>query len=76
METREPLMVEETTPEVSERYGNPAVLGVGEPAKSALFVPLVTGGKATGVISLQNVDRDARVHRLRPAAADDARRAV
>jgi PAS domain S-box-containing protein len=57
METREPLMVEETTPEVLERYGNPAVLGVGEPAKTGLFVPLVTGGKATGVISLQNVDR-------------------
>ncbi len=57
METREPLMVEETTPEVLERYGNPAVLGVGEPAKTGLFVPLVTGGKSTGVISLQNVDR-------------------
>jgi PAS domain S-box-containing protein len=56
METREALMIEETTPEVLERYGNPAVLG-GEPAKSGLFVPLVTGGKATGVISLQNVDR-------------------
>ena len=29
----------------------------GEPAKSALFVPLVVGGRATGVISLQNLDR-------------------
>ncbi len=56
METREPLMVEETTPELLERYGNPAVLS-GEPTKSGLFVPLVTGGRATGVISLQNVDR-------------------
>ena len=26
--------------------------------KSVLFVPLVTGGKATGVISLQNIDRE------------------
>src|SRR5438445_38856 len=50
-------MIEETTPEVLERYGNPAVFG-GEPAKSALFVPLATGGKASGVISLQNVDRE------------------
>ena len=57
LETREPLMIEETTPEVLERFGNPAVFG-GEPAKSALFVPLATGGRATGVISLQNVDRD------------------
>ena len=40
-----------------ERYGNPDVLS-GEPVKSALFVPLVVGGRATGVISLQNIDRD------------------
>ncbi|HEY1522798.1 MAG TPA: GAF domain-containing protein [Solirubrobacteraceae bacterium] len=56
MKTREPLMIEELTPELAERYGNPHVL-IGEPAKSALFVPLVLGGRATGVISLQNVDR-------------------
>ena len=30
----------------------------GEVPKSVLFVPLVTGGKATGVISLQNIDRE------------------
>ena len=28
----------------------------GEPIRSALFVPLVVGGRATGVISLQNAD--------------------
>jgi PAS domain S-box-containing protein len=56
METREPLMIPETTPEIAERYGNPFVLS-GEPIKSALFVPLVVGRRATGVISLQNVDR-------------------
>jgi PAS domain S-box-containing protein len=56
METREALMLEESTPEVAEHYGNPYVLS-GEPVKSALFVPLVVGGRATGVISLQNVDR-------------------
>ena len=56
METREPLMLEEITPEVTERYGNPYVL-TGEPPKSALFIPLVLGGRATGVVSLQNVDR-------------------
>ena len=57
METREPLMVAAGTPEVAERYGNPLVLS-GEPAKSMLYVPLVVGGRATGVISLQNVDRE------------------
>ncbi|MGH2868121.1 MAG: GAF domain-containing protein [Solirubrobacteraceae bacterium] len=56
METREPLMIAEITTELAERYGNPYVLS-GEPVKSALFVPLVVGGRATGVVSLQNVDR-------------------
>jgi PAS domain S-box-containing protein len=56
IETREPLMIEESIAEVAERYGNPYVLS-GEPVKSALFVPMVVGGRATGVISLQNVDR-------------------
>src|SRR5207253_9360764 len=45
MGTREPLMIDETTPEVAERYGNPLVLS-GEPIRSALFVPLVVGGRA------------------------------
>ena len=30
----------------------------GERPKSVLFVPLVAGGKAAGVISLQNIDRE------------------
>ena len=56
MDTREPLMIDDSTPETAERYGNPFVLS-GEPTRSALFVPLVVGGIATGVISLQNLDR-------------------
>jgi PAS domain S-box-containing protein len=56
IETRQPLMLEESTPEIAERYGNPYVLS-GEPVRSALFVPLLVGGRPTGVISLQNVDR-------------------
>ena len=56
MATREPLMIAESTPEERKRYGNPYVLA-GEPVKSALFVPLVVGGRATGVISLQSLDR-------------------
>jgi PAS domain S-box-containing protein len=57
MDTREPLMIAEASDEVAERYGNPLV-HVGERVKSALFVPLVVGERATGVISLQNVDRE------------------
>jgi PAS domain S-box-containing protein len=56
-ETREPLMINENAAEAAERYGNPYVL-TGEPPKSSLFVPLVVGRRATGVISLQNVDRE------------------
>ena len=37
-------------------YGNPVLSG--EMPRSVLFVPLVTGGKSTGVISLQNIDRE------------------
>ena len=38
--------------------GTEARCVAGERPKSVLFVPLVAGGKATGVISLQNVDRE------------------
>src|SRR5919201_1585490 len=40
-----------------ERYQSEVVEG-GEPPKSGVFVPLLVGGKATGVVSLQNVDRE------------------
>jgi PAS domain S-box-containing protein len=56
MQTLAPLMLADITPEILKEYGNPEVLN-GDPSKSALFVPLVTGRKAIGVVSLQNVDR-------------------
>ena len=56
METREPLLIEETRPEGrSVRQPGSAERRA---EKSALFVPLVAGGGATGVVSLQNVDRE------------------
>ena len=61
METREPLMIAESTPELAERYGNPFVLS-GEPVKSALFVPLVVGGRATGVRLAPEPRSRSRVH--------------
>jgi PAS domain S-box-containing protein len=57
METREPMLINEDVVAASDRYGNPQLL-TGEPAKSLLFAPLVVGGQATGVISLQNIDRE------------------
>ena len=57
LEAREPLAISEDWIAEAERYGNPPVLA-GEVPKSGLFVPLFAGGRATGVISLQNVDRE------------------
>src|SRR5439155_904964 len=57
IESREPLLIADSMAEEAQRYGNPFVLS-GEPVKSAVFVPLIAGGKATGVVSLQNVDRE------------------
>ena len=56
LETREPLLITENIEAEAERYGSTILAG--EWPKSVLFVPLVSGGRATGVISLQNVDRE------------------
>ena len=56
LETRKPLLITENLDAESERYGSSVVAG--ERPKSVLFVPLVAGGKAAGVISLQNIDRE------------------
>ncbi len=57
LEKREPLLFEVITPELLAEYDQPAAIQ-GEPARSSVFVPLVVAGRATGVISLQNVDRE------------------
>ena len=56
LETREPLLIAENLEVESERYGSSIVAG--DMPRSVLFVPLVAGGKAAGVISLQNIDRE------------------
>jgi GAF domain-containing protein len=43
--------------ERSAEVGQPAVIQ-GEPPRSEVFVPLLVGGQSTGVISLQNLDRE------------------
>jgi len=57
IETREPVVVNEDIERISTEAGQPYVLA-GEPPKSSVFVPLVVGERATGVISLQNLDRE------------------
>jgi transcriptional regulator with GAF, ATPase, and Fis domain len=78
-DTQEPLLIDEDLAAEAERYGSTLVAD-SEMPKSALFVPLVSGGRANGVIALDNFDRehafdeaDQRLHRLRPAAPRDAR---
>ena len=56
IDTREPLMFNEDVAAEAERIGSYVVAG--EAPQSLLFVPLVTGGRATGVISLENFDRE------------------
>jgi signal transduction histidine kinase/DNA-binding response OmpR family regulator len=54
--TREPLLINEAIWEQAQ-FGVPGPMS-GEPARSVLFAPLLIGGEATGVISLQNLDRE------------------
>ena len=57
LETHEPLMINEDVAGEASRMGLETQV-TGDPPKSVLFVPLIVGGKATGVISLQNIDRE------------------
>ena len=57
LETRQPLLVAEDLRERAAEFGQPDHLK-GEPARSAIFVPLLVGDEILGVISLQNLDRE------------------
>jgi len=58
METQKPVVLNrDLARRVEEEFGQPAVL-YGLPSLSAVFVPLAQGGVVTGVISLQNGDRE------------------
>ena len=58
IETRKPIRFDHWDEAVAASYGQPAVLQ-GELGKSAVFVPMLVGGEARGVISLQNNDADS-----------------
>src|SRR5436190_19831947 len=57
VETRQPVVINEDLVARSIEAGQPPVLS-GEVPKSAMFVPLLIGDRATGLISLQNIDRE------------------
>jgi PAS domain S-box-containing protein len=56
LKTRRPLMINEDLDLRRAEYGGSVLAG--EPAKSYLGVPLLMGGEARGVITLQNIDRE------------------
>ena len=57
LETRQPLVLNERSTERAIAMGQPAAIQ-GEPARASLWVPLIIGEEARGVISLQNLDRE------------------
>jgi GAF domain-containing protein/CheY-like chemotaxis protein/HPt (histidine-containing phosphotransfer) domain-containing protein len=58
LRTREPLLINEGIADRLAEIGGPVMVRSGGPAMSVLFVPLIVAGRATGRISLQNLDRE------------------
>ena len=57
IETRQPLLITHDLRVRGLEVGQPEQL-VGEPARSAIFAPLLVGDEMLGVLSLQNLDRE------------------
>lgn len=57
IENRRPLVINKDYIETASKYGHPAVIA-GDLPKSVMFVPMIVGNEAKGVISLQNLDHD------------------
>ncbi len=57
LRTAEPLLIDEVARQAAE-YDNPLTPLAGEMPKTAAFAPLISGGVPTGMISLQNLDRE------------------
>jgi GAF domain-containing protein/CheY-like chemotaxis protein len=56
IETRQLFLVNENMDGMSKQYES--YVTIGEQPKSAVFVPMITGGEVTGIISLQNLDHE------------------
>jgi len=57
LESHQPLVFNRDILREVQRYGQEGVIA-GEMPKSAVYMPLVSGGQGRGVISLQNLDRE------------------
>jgi serine phosphatase RsbU (regulator of sigma subunit) len=56
IENQQPIVINKDMPRWMEEYDNPVNFGL-QP-KSAIFIPMIVGGEAMGVVSLQNNDRE------------------
>jgi transcriptional regulator with GAF, ATPase, and Fis domain len=56
VETAQPFVIRDNAEQLSKEYKNPVISG--EPLKSGIFVPMIAGDQVTGVISLQNTDKE------------------
>ncbi|MFC0170492.1 GAF domain-containing protein [Pseudoduganella danionis] len=54
LESRQALLFNENLAQQSVAYGNPVLRG--ETAKSAAFIPMISGDEVTGVVTLQHLD--------------------
>ncbi len=57
IETQKPLIINENYLETAKKYGGTGVT-IGQPPKSAVFVPMLVGGVVRGSVSLQNLDKE------------------
>ena len=57
VETRAPVLVNRDLTARAAEAGQPAVVA-GELAKSALFVPMITAGEVTGIVLIENLERE------------------
>ncbi len=57
LETGRSILINEDLQARSAELGQTDAIQ-GEPAKAAIYAPLLSGGRATGVVSLQNLDRE------------------
>ncbi|MEO8233565.1 MAG: GAF domain-containing protein [Ignavibacteriota bacterium] len=56
IETMKPLMLNKDIDKEMLKYDN--IVAIGEKTKSNIFVPMIVGDEVTGVISLQNLDKE------------------
>ncbi len=57
IENRAPLLINRDLSERAAEFGQPAIVA-GELAKSALFVPMITGGAVKGILLIENLERE------------------